>query len=122
MKRLVLFFAGVLISMSSFCCYRASDQLVTEVKSKGFYEVDFLSSSKVTKHSMEIKENENVNFTLEKQCGKIIVKVLDSEGKLVYKGSKDKIQNKTFEILKAGVYDVIIETKNATGKVFFRTI
>ncbi len=121
MKRIILFLAGLLISISPFC-YNTSDQLVTEVKSKGFYEVDFLSSSKITKHSMEINENSNVKFSLEKECGKIIVKVLDNEGKLVYKGNKDRIQSKTFEVLKSGIYNVIIETKNATGKVFIETL
>ena len=120
MKKIILFLAGLLISVSSFC-YSTSDQLITEVKSKGFYEVDFLSSSKITKHSMELNKNANVKFSLKKECGKIIVKVLDNEGKLVYKGNKD-IKNKTFEVLKSGIYNVIIETKNATGKVFIETL
>lgn len=121
MKKCFIFLAGVLISLVTLGC-NTSNQMITEVKSSDFYEVNFLSSSKTTQYSMSLKENSNVKFGLEKESGKILVRVLDSEGNIVYSGKKKKNENIVFEVLKSGVYNFIIETKHATGKVFFKAM
>ena len=118
MKKCFMLFAGVIISLLTLGC-NTSNQMVTEVKSSDFYEVNFLSLSKTTQYFMDLKKNSNIKFGLDKESGKVSVKVLDSDGKLIYLGKK-KNENIIFEVLKSGVYNFIVETKNATGTVFFK--
>ena len=70
-------------------------------------------------HSMEFKEGDKINVTLQNDSGRLDVLVTDPYDNTVYQGNNPDSGSFILEITKDGIYDFSVTGKNAKGSFSF---